>query len=997
MHWEIERTRDSLKNILNGMDAYVYVSDMETDEIYFINDRMKEAFNINECVVGETCWKVLQKGYTKRCSFCPNHKLKREPQTPIVWEEHNTVTGRFYKNEDSVIEWVDGKMVHMQHSTDITEILLAQKEASKVRERLELALQASKTGAWELDLYTNILTYDELCGQLFGFNPDNNSMDLNMPDEEVEGEPEVLRLFRGKCLYENGTSIDITVRSDKGETRYIRSYGTPITDDSGKIIRVVGMCMDVTQSVVMENDLLAAKSAAERAGRADADERTQIMLDATPLAASLWDEEGNMIDCNMEAARLFDFSCKEDYIEHFRELNPVYQPDGMLSLKKMEEEMVAVFTTGYRRFEWMYQKLDGTPIPVETTFVRVFLRGIARVAAYSRDLREIRAIEEERLKAEERSLNMEVQAKFAYAASEAKSQFLSNMSHEIRTPMNGILGMAELLSFEGLTDRQFAYVKDIKTSATALLGIINDILDYSKIEAGKFQLAPVHYNLPQLLENLRSMFIFSTNAKGIAFKMKVADELPTCLYGDDIRLRQALVNVLGNAVKFTQEGGVTFTIVQQDKWLHFEISDSGIGMKQEQLTFAFEEFSQLDMQSNRNKTGTGLGLTITKQLIELMGGEIRVESEYGVGTTFFISIPWVKGDSKKMENENKECEAVETKDTYVLVVDDNELNLNVACGLLELSGIQCDTALSGKEAINKIENKYYDLVFMDHMMPEMDGVETTAILRQRFTPQELIIIALTANAVGGVREILLEAQMNDYLSKPIDRGQLNRVLREWLPKKKIKTKTRSAPTSKLELSPVLQKVRALEGIDLDLGLERVGGVQEVYEKSLSILVRILPDVKKRLLSFLEANDAENFRIAVHGLKGSFNNIGATTAGIQAEELEKASRENRMEFCAKKLPNLLILVDYFQDKIASILEAVPGENVIASGDASKWKQQMLSVRKLLDDFESDQALERLTDVKKYDFGNELNNKLIEIIHCVEVFDYEQATALVNRTL
>ena len=781
-----------LKNILNNLNANIYVSDMVTDEILFTNSKMLEAFGLTESdALGKTCWKVFQEGFTEKCSFCPSDQLEKNMDGVVVWDEHNTVNGRDYQNIDCIIEWIGGKKVHMQHSVDVTDILKAQQEVKDANRRLEMALTASGAGVWEIDFLDNSYTYDERCGQLLGFDDKAGTSSV---DEMVnyflrvmlDVDPARLMRLKSRELYVEWPTLDIKLHMLNGEIRYVRIFGNVTRDETGKITNVVGMNIDITKNINMENELKAARQAAVDQGRAEADERSQIMLDATPLAASFWDADGNMLDCNMECVRLFGLEKKEDYLEHFYDLNPEYQPDGTLTSEKAASEIAAAFACGYRRFDWMYRTLDGNPLPVETTLVRVSMRGEYRLAAYSRDLREIKASEKARMEAIEHSLEMELQAKLALAASEAKSQFLSNMSHEIRTPMNAIIGMTTLLGEEPLNEKQREYNNNVRVSATSLLGIINDILDLSKIEAGKLGLIPVDYDFSLFLKNIAAMFSFSAQEKGLKFEMELGEELPLCLYGDDVRLRQILLNILGNAVKFTKEGSIKLIVKAKADRLYFRIEDTGIGIKKEDIPRIFNEFSQLNTNNNRNIRGTGLGLSITKNLVELMGGTIEVDSEYGVGSVFSFEIPFTAGDPTYLDV-GKDADELQllAPTASVLVVDDNEINLCVVSALLEYYDIKCDTAMSGVEAIDMIAQKQYDIVFMDHMMPEMDGIEATRKLRDIYSKEELIIVALTANAVEGAREMLLASGMNDYLSKPIEREPLLMILRKWLPADKI--------------------------------------------------------------------------------------------------------------------------------------------------------------------------------------------------------------------
>ncbi len=1013
---EIQQEADNmlgmLKNILNGMDAYVYVSDMETDEILFINNRMKETFSLDD-TPGQICWKVLQDGFTQRCAFCPNYALEKDPATPVVWEEHNTVTKRHYKNVDSVIEWLDGKKVHMQHSTDITDILDAQAETREARERLEIALTASQAGVWVMDLQNDTFSYDGLCGRLMGFGDEAgvftvgelvNRLAAVMHEDDADA---LFAALTTRDLYAEWPVRDSKLTLPDGEVRYIRSYANTVRDAGGQTVRVIGMSIDITQSVNMENELKAAKIAAEDEGRAEADARSQVMLDATPLAASLWDADGNILDCNMEAVRLFGLTEKSDYIEHFNALNPEYQPDGQLTREKAAAEMAEAMRTGRRTFDWMYQMLDGEPLPVETTLVRVPWKGEYRLAAYSRDMREIIDIEKERREAIEHGLEMEVQARTALAASEAKSQFLSNMSHEIRTPMNAIIGMAELFAGETLlNDRQHAYINDIKVSATSLLGIINDVLDFSKIESGKLQLVNVDYDIYPMLENLDSMFTYTAQQKGIAFQMMIIDDLPTCLYGDDIRLRQALVNILGNAMKFTKAGSVTFTVCTSGNMLCFYIEDTGSGMKEEDIPHIFKEFDQRDTRKNRSITGTGLGLSITKNLVDMMGGTISVYSEYGKGTLFTVEVPLVEGNPANLREDEVAGEAIYAPGASVLVVDDNELNLNVASGMLRLFGITCDTAGSGAEAIRMVLAKPYDIVFMDHMMPEMDGIEATRRLREEHGQEGLVIVALTANAVAGSRELLLNAKMDDYLAKPIDKAQLNHVLQKWLPASVIAGGAGQGGALPQQeeagaASAVVRAIGEIDGIDLAQGLSHMGEQEDVYEDCIRIFTRRLPETVEKLEAFLTAGDAKNFAIEVHGLKGSLNNIGAAALGKQAEALELRAKEEDMAFCEANLPELENGVAALYDQLAAVLgesafDGAAGEGApLPAGDRAALAEALATARDLLDIFEGDEALEALRPFAGFDYGAEENRRLGEIIRCAEEFEYDRAMELIAK--
>ncbi|MDR1607568.1 MAG: response regulator [Deltaproteobacteria bacterium] len=373
------------------------------------------------------------------------------------------------------------------------------------------------------------------------------------------------------------------------------------------------------------------------------------------------------------------------------------------------------------------------------------------------------------------------QARDYQSAYQSKTQFISMMSHEIRTPMNAIIGMSEILaSDKELSEGALKYVNDIKLAGNSLLNIINDILDLSRLELGRMKLTEVDYNLNEFIEGIKAISGYLAEDKNLAFVYESQGTWPEFVYGDDVRLRQILINIIGNAIKFTNQGSVTLRVISQESRLAFEIIDTGIGIKSEDLPHLFEAFRQLDVEKNRHIKGTGLGLSISRQLITLMNGLLEVESHYGQGSKFRITVPLVLGQAPASQSSPDKMEF--SPDIKVLVVDDNAMNLMVATGLLKIHKIKSDTAMSGQEALSKLADNDYHLVFMDQMMPEMDGIETTARIRAlggRY--EKLPIIALTANAMTGAKESLMEAGMDDFLSKPIQRQELAAILAKWAP------------------------------------------------------------------------------------------------------------------------------------------------------------------------------------------------------------------------
>lgn len=389
----------------------------------------------------------------------------------------------------------------------------------------------------------------------------------------------------------------------------------------------------------------------------------------------------------------------------------------------------------------------------------------------------------------------------AEKANRAKSMFLTNMSHEIRTPLNAIIGMDELILRESESEEIRGYAVDIKEAGKTLLSIINDILDMSKIESGKIELSADKYEMSSLLYNIYAMISMKAEEKGLTFRMDIDETLPNQLFGDEVRLKQCMLNLLTNAVKYTRKGTLTLKVTWQPHGLdnillQISVTDTGIGIKKSDLEKIFYTFERLDVHKNKGVEGTGLGLNITRELVRVMGGQLEVESVYGEGSTFHFAIPQrmlskvpvgkmrpVHQNAGKPPASLYQFYAPEAK---ILIVDDNAVNISVVRGILKKCGVQADKALSGPECLDKVSKNHYDIILMDHMMPGMDGIETYKKIKQlKNASAEIPCIALTANAVSGSREQYLAAGFTDYLSKPVDIDELYRLLKEYLPKELI--------------------------------------------------------------------------------------------------------------------------------------------------------------------------------------------------------------------
>ena len=586
-------------------------------------------------------------------------------------------------------------------------------------------------------------------------------------------------------------------------------------------------------------------------------------------------------------------------------------------------------------------------------------------------------------------------------ASLAKTRFFANMSHEIRTPMNAILGISEILLHDGhLTEWQRKYVNDIKVSSDSLLTIINDILDLSKLESGRMALMPVNYDFHTLIDNVASLARYLARQKELAFELTQEGELPRCLYGDDVRLRQVLLNLLSNAVKFTDQGQVGLWVADRPEGLVFRVSDTGAGLKMTDLPALFEPFGQADPNRRRRAKGTGLGLPICKSLVELMGGTIEVESRHGHGSTFTVTIPRLLGDETALGEPPEETETTYAPETSILVVDDNEINLGVAAGLLKtLYNLDSDLAASAREALEMVRKKEYDLIFMDHMMPELDGVAATRLVRALGGRHlETPIIALTANAVTGIREMLLEAGLNDFLAKPVRKEELAVILHKWLPER-LRRGGRPVSPGRAPAGPRVRLERAatLSELDVAVGLAASAGRKEVYERLLFITRDKLPGRIIRMAELVDQGRLEELAIETHGLKSGLASIGALPLSRQARSLETAARVGDREYCREHLPFFLTRLKALAGELALIYRDP------APADESQTREQGTrtilnaagtSLAQALEIHDHEALRETLEYLADLDFGPEINSLVLGLKSSLTVFDYDQIESLLK---
>lgn len=531
----------------------------------------------------------------------------------------------------------------------------------------------------------------------------------------------------------------------------------------------------------------------------------------------------------------------------------------------------------------------------------------------------------------------------ALAASKAKSQFLAQMSHEIRTPINAVLGMNEMILRESRDKDIRDYSENISSAGRTLLNLINSILDFSKIEDGKMEIVPVRYETINLLDDLVNMTSERAKKKGLEFKTEISPTLPKILYGDDVRLRQVIVNILTNAVKYTHTGSVTLKIdgkeLDNDTFeLHVKVSDTGIGIREVDIDKLFLSFQRLDEEKNRNIEGTGLGISIVQKLLAMMGSKLTVESVYGKGSDFSFCLLQKIIDKNPLgdydENHDKILDKVSEKKfltaegAKVLAVDDNDMNLKVISGLLKRNKISPDLADSGQHGIEMAKNNFYHIIFLDNMMPVMNGVDTLKKMHaEKILTNDTKVIMLTASAIAGMREIYLSEGFDDYLSKPIIVAELEGMLAKYLPSEIVKFEIEGQD----KISPP-EEVEEEVGDDEFSGREKKKFAELCPDISLETGLKYCMDSKSFLTQMLEefadtkksdkiqekfvAQDWKNYRILVHALKSTSMSIGAENLSELAKALELAAKDNETE---EILSNHAGLMAYYKKIREEILE------------------------------------------------------------------------------
>ena len=588
---------------------------------------------------------------------------------------------------------------------------------------------------------------------------------------------------------------------------------------------------------------------------------------------------------------------------------------------------------------------------------------------------------DEYLKNLEREKRLSNDLEIAKEANKAKDLFLSSMSHEIRTPINAVLGLDEMILRESKEDEILNYAADIQTAGKNLLSIVNEILDFSKIEAGRMEIIPVEYDISSSINDLMNMISKRAEDKGLSLNLKVDENIPHLLEGDEIRIKQCVLNILTNAVKYTEKGSVSMNVtwekISEEKiGLTFHVIDTGIGIKEEDISKLFTAFQRIEEKRNRTIEGTGLGMNIVQQLLGLMGTSLNVKSEYGKGSDFYFTveqkvISWEPlGDIEGAFRRVRQREAarggvrVLAPEASILVVDDTRLNLTVARGLLKQTRAFVDTAESGAETLELVCRKKYDLIFLDHRMPLMDGIETLAAMKKLAgnLNQNTACIALTANAIAGAREMYLQAGFDDYLTKPIDSEKLEKMLSKYLPAEKVQVIEPSVSDG-AEGESSADSPLNIEGIDYQAALANCGG-REILLSAIKEFYSAIDTKSDLIEKYASEQDWKNYTVLVHALKSSARLIGALKLSSDAARLEECGDAENAPEIAEKTPALLALYRSYKEGLAPFA----GSDAVSDADTAEAKEE----------------------ISREDFLQALSN----IKECVQAFDFSTADQIIS---
>ncbi len=764
----LQQEQEKFTTVLDSLEALVYVADMQTHEVLFANRYAREM--TGHQLTGEICWQTIQ-DQTGPCEFCTNPKLvdaQGHPTGVYRWEWFNEKLGRWFYLQDRAVPWTNGHLVRLEIATDITERKQTEEALQTSEERFALAMQGATDGLWDWNLETNEVYYSPRWKEILGYA--DHEIPHHIEEWGKRLHPDDLeQAIAGATAYfeKRGPKYELyfRMRHKEGHYVWILSRGFAVWNAQGKAIRAVGTHIDMTAQKQAEEELR------------ESERRLRIYYEVPLIGIAMTSPTKGWLQVNNKLCDMFGYSREELFQLTWVELTyPEDLPADVIQFNQLLTGEIDRYSMDKR-----FVRKDGQIF--HTTLLVECVRDNQGTPNYFivliQDITIRKQAEQALVETKEAAERAKIQAE---VANRAKSTFLANMSHELRTPLNGILGYAQILMRDQtLPEKHKDGVAIIQRSGEYLLTLINDILDLAKVEAGRIELYPSDFNLDQFLQGIVELFQMRAQQKGIAFIPEKLSHLPEAVHADEKRLRQVIINLLGNAVKFTSHGGVSFKIGYHDGLIRFQIEDTGAGIAPADLEKIFLPFQQVGDAKFRAE-GTGLGLSITKKLVDMMGGELHVESVLGHGSTFWfaLELPEAEGVVKTAGTDKPVIIGYEGARRKILATDDKWENRAVLVNLLTPMGFEVIEADDGEQSIQKARECQPDLILTDLVMPIIDGFEATRQMRKIPTLKDIPIIAVSASVFDWHQKGCLDAGCNDFMAKPFRGDTLFEMLQKYL-------------------------------------------------------------------------------------------------------------------------------------------------------------------------------------------------------------------------
>jgi PAS domain S-box-containing protein len=890
---------EELGKIIETKNFYISIYDDANKQVYFpyyVNEKFEKPDDLiipRPLKKGLTEYVIKQKHSISLNEEMINHlvetgEIELIPPYPKVWmgallkigdKIIGTVSSMSYTNKSmftvkhlSMLNFVSGQIAL---AIDRRKMLDENQSQSA---RLKAIFNNSSHLMWTTNKNISLTSFNdnyyhaiyELWGRYPELNPDPKKPKIKFASDEHHA-------FWNK-KYENAFKgipqhFETELTNTKGEKIFREMFLNPIYDEKGQIVEVSGIGHNITEKKLAEIRLK------------ESEEKFRGIFESLLDVYYRTNENGDIILVSPSIEQVLGYTIEE--AKKIKASDLYQNPNDRIKfIEQVKKDGKVV------NFKTRFKKKNGKFIDVliNSKAIKNEKGEIEAIEGISKDISDIVAAENKLKEAKNLAEN----------SLKVKEQFLANMSHEIRTPLNGVIGMVELLSDTYLDKQQEQFLDNIKKSSTTLLNLVNDVLDLSKIEAGKMPVNSELINLETLFKKVYNSFKFLAQQKGIVFEYEIAPDVPLKIISDEKRIQQILSNLLSNAFKFTQKGFVSFKVTlekstKKEIKLRFEIKDTGIGIPSSYENRLFNSFIQIDNSFSKQYAGTGLGLMISKELVKLFKGEIGYDSEINKGSTFWFSLS-VKPEIIQQNpvltvNENDFIISSKNADYKILVVDDNRINLDIACKLLEKANFKVESATNGKEALEKAQNSKYSLILMDIQMPEMDGITCTNLIKNNTLNKNTPVIAITAYAMEDDKFRFLSAGLDDYLPKPFNSNMLISKVNEWL----FDTK------SETEIKPLVNETEFynLETINQ---LKKFGGnelVASSFEEYETETEQLINDLKNNL----EQNNVKNLLTILHTIKGTSLTLGIEKIGRLAAEMEQNLKMNNIGYCFEKLPIL----------------------------------------------------------------------------------------------